>query len=157
KVQIWLHNSCKHPILILIKHLSKYLDVAVSAPFGCLTEDPPQQCEWVSRLLIPTCRGTFPVDVGSLCQQCIINLAEHNFRVYVDCSIVPNDAARVIGISKISIRLKDFSLYGNSKADKQDAYDNRSDPTPTTFEASSSVADAPQRLLSIPKRPPNQA
>ncbi|TLD09806.1 hypothetical protein PspLS_11628 [Pyricularia sp. CBS 133598] len=134
--------------------LSKSLQVPESAPFGCIAEDSPQQCEWVSRLLIPTCRGTFPVDVGSLC---IINFAEHNFRVYVDCSIVPNDAARVIGISKISIRLKDFSLYGNSKADKQDAYDNRSDPTPTTFEASSSVADAPQRLLSIPKRPPNQA
>ncbi|KAI6311127.1 hypothetical protein MCOR34_006119, partial [Pyricularia oryzae] len=61
-----------------------------------------------------------------------INPAEYNV------SIVPNNAARVRGISKISIRLKDFSLYGNSKADKQDAYDNRFDPTPTTFEASSS-------------------
>ncbi|TLD09575.1 hypothetical protein PspLS_11847 [Pyricularia sp. CBS 133598] len=62
-------TSDKHPFLAQMSHLLKCLQVPESAPFGCIAGDPLQQCEWVSRLLIPIYRGTFLINVGSLCQQ----------------------------------------------------------------------------------------
>ncbi|KAI6357148.1 hypothetical protein MCOR25_007723 [Pyricularia grisea] len=57
-----------------------------------------------------------------------------------------------MGISKILNRLKGIFRYGKNKANKQAARDNRFNPTSTTFEASSLVADASQHSFSLPER-----
>ncbi|TLD22982.1 hypothetical protein PspLS_07042 [Pyricularia sp. CBS 133598] len=91
-------TSDKHPFLVPINHLPKSLQLAERAPFGCIAEDPLQQCEWVNRLLIPTYKGTFLID----------------------------DTAQILGISRIFRCLKHFFRHWNNKPDKQSAGDNRS-------------------------------
>ncbi|TLD25037.1 hypothetical protein PspLS_06272 [Pyricularia sp. CBS 133598] len=54
--------------------------------------------------------------------------------------------------SKILQRLKGFSRHGNNKADNQAAHDNRSDPTSTTPETSSLVADTSRDSSSLLER-----
>ncbi|QBZ66678.1 hypothetical protein PoMZ_13661, partial [Pyricularia oryzae] len=128
-------TSDKHPFSALMIHLPKSLQVPESAPFGCIAEGPLQQCEWVSRLLIQTYRGTFLID---------------NAIVYVDHSAVAN---KEMGISKILERLKDFR-HGNSKVNNLVARDNRSNAIPLPLEASS-VADASHNLPYLPERTSN--
>ncbi|KAH9427455.1 hypothetical protein MCOR02_012087 [Pyricularia oryzae] len=128
-------TSDKHPFSALMIHLPKSLQVPESAPFGCIAEGPLQQCEWVSRLLIQTYRGTFLID---------------NAIVYVDHSAVAN---KEMGISKILERLKDFR-HGNNKVNNLVARDNRSNAIPLPLEASS-VADASHNLPYLPERTSN--
>lgn len=69
----------------------------------------------------------------------------------MDCFIISNNIARVKGISKISIRLKHFFRYGNSKINNLIARDNRSDAIPLSLEVNS-VTDTSHNLLYFPEQ-----
>lgn len=70
----------------------------------------------------------------------------------MDRSVVAdNNTAYVMGISKFFRGLKN-SRHGSSEADNQAARDNRSDPTSTTPQASSSAADTSRNSSPLPER-----
>ncbi|TLD11489.1 hypothetical protein PspLS_11494 [Pyricularia sp. CBS 133598] len=136
-------TSDKHPFLALMSHLPKSLQVPENVPFGCIAGDPLQQCEWVSRLLIPT------YSTASMAASLVTAI------VYVDHSAVANkEIVYAVGISKTLKRLKDFLRHGNSKVNNLVARDNRSNAIPLPLEASS-VADASHNSSRLPERTSN--